>query len=609
MIWCDSGRIYCWLNSSMPKSSILGKYTFEGGYHPNQPAIGRPNGTFVAGEKVWVVPGGRTEAGKDITQISATNVQAVVQEIDTQRGYLPAGNLVRYPGGALFGISEIANAPVFLDEVAAFNLSANAGELTVARESGGTWTAIPAGLPTPTLSTVAATSGGTKEMAGDYSVRIARKRSWDEAYSGWSEAITVTIAAGEQVRVTFPAADSASEQDQWVIAASKKAQNVTGPWYEVFDATEIEESALPGGRTYDIEWHDSDLKVLIATDVQAAPPGRFLFFLDNILHLVASGGSATQPDSRIWPMLPNNPTMTRRSARTITANGHTIVGVLGGQDVALLMCKQSLQIATPTGRTSGSPTTCRQRWDFGFYDQHAGVVVEGYFYGWSGKRLARVSIAELRETSSRENATAATEFTRPVESLLRTFSAENIVVGVDPVRNAVIVFHRNIVAGTTTAVPFMHRDGVWSSPWTIQGLVYSAADVGGQLVITVLSGGNYRGHTWNTNSTLGTMPYLSAVWCDAEAERYDKQITHVDITANAAQAGLHIAERGTAKPPVSGAPTGARIWNLSGTDAVQSTRRLNITNVALFAPYVSFSAAGQFLDEFTVSGDVVRLER
>lgn len=597
----------------MPKAQTLAKYTFERGYWPNQPAVGEPNGTFLAGEKIWPVPGGKLEAGKDVTRLSATPVAAVVQEIDTLRGYLPSGNLVRYPGGAIFGISDDASAAVFLDEAAAFNLSSTAGELTVAIPDGlGGYDAIPAGLPTPTLTTVTAVSGGTKEMVGDYSVRIARGRLSDGAYSGWSEAVSVTLTAGQRVEITFPAADTASMQDIWIVAGSRKNTAKDGPWYEVPDAVEVTETDVAAsGRTLEFQWRDKELLVLIQPDIQAAPLGRYLFMMDGILHLVAQGGSASQPDSRIWPMLRQNPTMTRRAARTITENGHTIVGVKGGEDIAFLLCKQSLQVATPTGLPD-RPTTCRQRWEFGFHDQHAGIVIEGQFYGWSGNGLARTAGVVSRGMSDAGAMAAASpsrEFTRPVDSLLRTFSAENIVLGFDPVRVALVVFHRNVVPGTTTAIPFMHRDGVWGSPWTIQGQVYSAATVSGQLVVSLYISNDYFGYSWDTNSTLGTAAYLTGVWCDAGTERFDKQINGVDVTGSAAQAGLHIAERGIAKPPVAGAPIGARIWDLSGVDAVQMTKRLNISNVAQLAPYVRFDAAGQTLDEFVVNGFPVMLER
>lgn len=598
----------------MPSTEVLGKFTVEGGYFPSQPAIGLPNGTFVAGEKIWPVPGGRAESGKDVTQLSATNVAAVVQEIDDMRGYLPSGNLVRYPGGAIFGISDDVSAPVYLDETAAFSLSATANELTVALPNGvGGYDAIPAGLPTPVLTTVTAVAGGTKDMLGVYSVRVARRRSKDEAYSGWSNAVlTAALTAGQRIEVTFPAANVPSMQDQWMVAATRKGTGPDGPWYELPDGVEITEVAVAAsGRTLEFEWRDKEIIVLITTDVQAAPLGRFLFLMDGILHLVARGGAAGQPDSRIWPLLRNNPTMTRRISRTITENGHAIVGVKGAEDVAFLMCQQSLQIATPTG-LADRPTTCRQRWDFGFVDQHAGVVVEGQFYGWSGRRLARTQAAISKGMSDKSEQMAAapsSEFTRPVESLLRTFDPANIVLGFDPNRVAVVVFHRNLVAGTTTALPFMHRDGIWAAPWTIQGLVYSADTINERLIISLRISSNYRGHSWDTNSTLVTLPYISFPWCDAGTERFDKQIDYADVTGSASQAGIHIAERGTAKPPVNGAPVGPRIWNLTGTDAVQNTKSLNISNAALFAPYVAFSLPNQFLDEYTVSGKVIPLTR
>ena len=596
----------------MPSTQVLGKFTVEGGYFPSQPAIGLPNGTFVAGEKIWPVPGGRAESGKDVTQLSATNVAAVVQEIDDMRGYLPSGNLVRYPGGAIFGISDDVSAPVYLDETAAFSLSATANELTVALPNGvGGYDAIEAGIPTPVLTTVTGVAGGTKEMLGSFGVRIARGRLKDGAYSGWSESITVTLTAGQRIAITFPAADVASMQDIWAIAGTH--QNLQkGGWFELPDAQEITEADVAAaGRVLNFEWRDGEIKVLITLDQQEAPLGRFLFLMDGILHLVARGGAAGQPDSRIWPLLRNNPTMTRRISRTITENGHAIVGVKGAEDVAFLLCQQSLQIATPTGLPD-RPTTCRQRWDFGFVDQHAGVVVEGQFYGWSGRRLARTQAVISKGMSDKAEQMAAapsSEFTRPVESLLRTFDPANIVLGFDPNRVAVVVFHRNLVAGTTTALPFMHRDGIWAAPWTIQGLVYSADTINERLIISLRISSNYRGHSWDTNSTLVTLPYISFPWCDAGAERFDKQIDYADVTGSASQAGIHIAERGTAKPPVNGAPVGPRIWNLTGTDAVQSTKSLNISNAALFAPYAAFSLPNQFLDEYTVSGKVIPLTR
>lgn len=582
----------------MPKLRKLATFTFERGYFPNQPIVGEPNGTLYAGEGVWVRGHGKTESWKGVERIGSAIVQNVVQNVDDVRAYLSSGSIIRYPGGALFCISPESSAEVLLNEVSAFNLSSTAGELTVALPDGlGGYDAIPAGLPTPTLTTVTAVAGGTKDMEGVYSVRIARRRSQDSAYSGWSNAVTVTVAAGERIEVTFPAADGASEQDQWMVAATRKGLGTTGPWYEVPDASELTETDVAAaGRTLEVEWRDLELQTLIQTDVAAASVGRFLFLLDNVLHVVTSAGGNT-PDSRIEPMLPLNPTRRLRRAATSTQNGHTIVGVIGGQGIAFLMCKQSLQVATPTGQET-RPTTTRQVWDFGFYNEHAGVVIDGTFYGWTAKGLARTAGDQEPERT----------FTQPVDSLLRTFDRENIVLGNDPVNVALVVFHAND-DDTTTAVPFMHREGVWSSPMTIPGLVKSAAVVDGQLVIVVYEDSEYHAYYWDQGDNIPLGWYAVSPFCDAGNEVLDKQLMAANVTASANHAGLHIVKRGEAKPSLSVAPTGARMWSLDSGDTVHPTKHLNISNVALFAAYVSGDDSAQTVDEFVVSGIPVEVIR
>lgn len=216
-----------------------------------------------------------------------------VQEVDTSRATYIRGSVIRLARGHYLGVGAGA---VKLDEQplagSGWTLR-NHPSLALYDVGSGNYSPFKLGMKKPTLTTVINIAGGTKQMvAGTYSVRVVPARIATNGYNQTSEAIQVTIATNEKIRITFPAMDTSAGQDSWRIYGSlgSTGEGVTGPWYLVDTVTTTQVSS--GGGTYDFEWRDAEISgtQILEFDNDAAPAATFIATLGGLPILIGTNG-------------------------------------------------------------------------------------------------------------------------------------------------------------------------------------------------------------------------------------------------------------------------------------------------------------------------------
>lgn len=215
-----------------------------------------------------------------------------VQELDTARCNLVRGSVVKFGNGNLLAVG---------DGVVRVNGAALSASLTATKRitlaiydpAASTYTNYPLGMAVPTLMTVTAVGGGTKNMqAGTYSVRIAASRTSTGGYNNPSEKVEVTLTAGQQMQITFPAMDTASGQDAWDVYVTlySTGGGIQGPWYYYGTITTAQVAA--GGGTYTIEYNDAEVSGnrLLTFDNDPPPDAMFVATLQGLPVLLSCNG-------------------------------------------------------------------------------------------------------------------------------------------------------------------------------------------------------------------------------------------------------------------------------------------------------------------------------
>lgn len=181
-----------------------------------------------------------------ISQFPTANASGVtgilphaLQDLDFVRASYARGSMVKLPQGHLLSAGQGVYRANGATISSSLTLS-NQVQLSKYDSEAGTYSNYTLGM-TPTGNvTLAATSGGTKNMqAGDYSIRVVPARIATNGYNNPLPKVVVTLTANQRVEIDFSGAtaDTTNGQDAWKVfgslynASSQAAQQ--GPWYLV----------------------------------------------------------------------------------------------------------------------------------------------------------------------------------------------------------------------------------------------------------------------------------------------------------------------------------------------------------------------------------------
>lgn len=232
----------------------------------------------------------------------AIKIPHILMDVDISRVSLARGSVQRFPQGTLLAVGQ-GVVKVNGAGLTAPGLTATK-RLQIAMYNPGTgaYSYTKLGMLTPTLTTVAATGGGTKNMqAGVYSVRIVPVRLSTGGYNNPSNKVEVTLATGDKIRITFPAMDTTGGQDAWDIYGSLfSGSGIQGPWYFIERITTASVSAA-GGSTYDVEYTDAEIagSTLLSFNNDAPPDAAFVASLQGYPILLSCNGPGRKLDGTV----------------------------------------------------------------------------------------------------------------------------------------------------------------------------------------------------------------------------------------------------------------------------------------------------------------------
>lgn len=634
---------------------------FRGGYFGASPKL-PPSGlesTIRAGKNVWLRHFGRIEVGKGVSQVSATNVGARLFASNTQRasiagglvgGYrLPRAGLLRYENAVIFYLSELASQQVYIDEtsVSGLTTSATAGGLRLAvPDGGGGYDVYDAGFDPPVLDSgdVTNPSSGTKSMSGTTGLAICRWRSKTRAVSAPSnivfKAMTPSSADifkwavgaspvtgqdgwvlcgtrwGDQSgdlwvvrylystpRGTFTATNSsptlAGVDTEWLLdARAGDVWDIDGSNYTIQSVDSNTQITLTGnftgttgaGKTASLvtaaaDWYNSELGSLIKRDVFKPPVSSGVFQFANRVFLWGCFGESDAPGPVIVPMLEDNPEHV--GLTTIrTASGADLINVLVGENRLFLMTGLGLESVAWTGR-SDVPFISRVLSEPGFRAATNGVIYQDRFVGFSDKPLMTVAEGNID-----------TEFAAPVWEDMRNWDGSRVVLAVDPRNEAILFCHYDGVSETEVR-PYMTQFGQWGPKHTVEGRIVDQVTVGGELYLTILSGGNYRVNKWE-GGVGASGAYVVSQFLDLEQLGIRKRIKALHFAGKGSFLRVYTCEPGESFPDLDNSAAAEVSFALSGTEAIDPAMWTDVqaTAVAIRADL----PAGGAVHKITISG-------
>lgn len=551
---------------------------------------------------------------------AATTGASVVQlpvlfEMGKKRGTLLRGNAEEADKGTIYavGVGTLRRNGVVLGGTSL--VATRSPKVALFNPTTGNYTVATLGMATPATLTAAAIAGGTKNMqAGVYSVRAVPARQATLGYNNPSPKAEVTIAAGDKIRATVPAADTANLQDAWMFFVSLYTQNagINGPWHRYeLPAIYVRVGAGAGeipaaGGTYDIEYNDAEVSGndLLTFNNDVPPHAEFVAYMANQpVWISCMGPGSTSPGPFIAPSKPRNIEAAPASLYVATSPPDTLVGhIIGVQGRLYLMCVNSLQIALATQSQDPRipPFAVRPFWRSGFKNPYCLLSIGDNLVGMTNNGLAR-SISEGDEGSEEYG------FAVAVTELLANVSSGHCLLRTDPKNNAVVLFHsgHSLNASgfwTTRAWMFGLRENKWIGDVLLTSttgdmLVSGVATVNGQLEF--LAGGRQaagttvvRTYRWDDPMAGVSVPaYLAWQFADWGEERRPKAVKMLAVKgklSTGATAGIHGAEPGESIPVAtleagnSGSKSGSIPLVASATVAEGDAIELDVDNLKQF---------------------------
>ncbi len=354
-----------------------------------------------------------------------------------------------------------------------------------------------AGLPAPPVPTLVA--GATGTSTGKYAIVITRKRTVSNGESNPSPRSNVLDVKAKKVRINFPPApalNSPDYHDKWGVYARPVNSPNNGPYLLLKDV----DVAIT---SIELDWDDGDLAALEPpTDHDPPPMGKFVIALGGTLVVLGTfGGAMTDVHAGVSPSLFNQPDAFPPSLTTYLNPQESIIGLAGGAEGEYyIWTKNSLQALLATSSPE-APVQVRTIWSKqGIQSPHGGCFANSEFYAFTGK-AGPVRLGAGFEPD--------TVFALPVREWIRKlgWNAANVVVGYDPVYDAIVYMHGNI------ALAYMRSLGIWSCPILLNavGTAKAALTFEGALLIGVGNGI----FEWEAGNGLPQDWFITPAWQEA----------------------------------------------------------------------------------------------
>jgi hypothetical protein len=458
------------------------------------------------------------------------------------------------------------------------------------------------GFTAPPPPTLLAVAGGIKNMpAGRYSIRIARSSLETAGYGNSSEAVEITLTAGQRIEATFPV--PTENQTAWRVFCSlySVAEGITGPWYEM---AEVKEGDLLGHvptRTELFEWRDYEIagSQLVTFDNEIPPRARFMAMYGGTPVLIGAlglqQGIVTAPGPSVQPGKPYNIEAFPPSASLAMGPVQDIVSFVEGEGRLYVATNNYIHILSLTGNAD-QPLTVRPFVQCAIIKHNALVYVEGVLYGFSAQGPVRVS----GEGSGLEDRI----FAAPVRAVTEQWEPGRVSVVYDPHNEAILWVHSNdsLHGGNVTFPEGFWRTmvlsyslplGVWSTPLWIER-DDEDMNISG---VTTLGSRAYlitdTGHLLMWDHVTGDQRWFMATpFIDQPgAPGSDRNIRHLTVThrGGATKAGIFGMRAGGPEPDLKANVTASFSGEISvppaGPQAVTATpvEKLNVRNMRLYS--------------------------
>lgn len=546
----------------------------------------------------------------------------VIIEMSKIRGTLERGNAVEADLGTILAVGSGGlrrNGNIL---PGASLTATRAPQIAVLDFVSGNYNVFTLGMATPVALSAVGVAGGTKNMQGGvYSIRAVPARMATKGYNNPSPKVEVTIATGDVIQLTVPAADTANGQDAWMFFVTLYTQGggINGPWYR-YELPNIYVPVGPGvgevpaaGGTYDIEYNDAEVtgSDLLTFNNDAPPHAEFVALMTGIpIYISCMGPGNTSPGPYIASGKRSNIEAVPPTQYVSTSPPDTIIGfVVGVQGRLYLMCANSLQIAIATQATDPRipAFAVRPFWKSGFQNPESLISIGDNLVGMTTNGLAR-SISEGDEGSEEFG------FAVAVEELLRRLSPGHCLLKLDAKNNALVLFHSGHSMNadgwwTTRAFMYGLRENKWIGDILLTSttgdmIVSSAATINGQLEF--LCGGRQADNTttvrtyrWDDERAAMAVPYyLAWQFSDWGVEDRPKTVKGLGVVGKQAAggtAGIHGVEpkgavdvdlleagnagskSGSISLPASGSPTQGDLIELDVDNLKQFTVRIDGT--------------------------------
>lgn len=427
----------------------------------------------------------------------------ILFSVDTQRGSLLWGNVLRFDKGTLLSVGS--GAFYLNGQLITVSLIADREpQISIFNPNAGTYASSRLGMDTPAPPTLAAVSGGTKGMqAGNYSIVIQPAKTQTDGFNLPSARADVTIATDDKVRINFPAMDTTHLQNAWRVSVTTYAASLgadlnylEGPWFYYITVDDTQVSSAGG--TFDIEWLDAEVErnpIVDFTVPDDPPPDAvFVALLNNILVWISCEGpgyssvvTSTSPGPFIFPAKPGNIEAAPTNIAFSSSPPEIILGVVSASGRLYILTPNHLQIGQGTP-SDVVPVIMQPFLRAGFATPHQVVVANESLYLFTVGGPARVEAQFI----SQSNADVSPDrgFAAPVQSITDAWNLGNVLVGHDPTNDAICYFH---------SADVLNEDGFWTTEILVFGLrqnewlgqIVLSSSTGDQVVSGVATVGGY----------------------------------------------------------------------------------------------------------------------
>jgi len=580
---------------------------------------------------------------------------AQIVDASNPSGYrLPKTSLVRYNQSALFFVSELASQQVYINEstsspytMTGVTTSPTAGKLRVAVMSGTTFNVYDAGIQAPAAPSTAKESGGSKAMDGVVSIVQCEGRIETDTFSNPSPVYkdTMVAASNQRLRVTLSA--SSSGCNTWRFGGTDWARGDQGPWKTIRDvrvnpegtiAVTSGSATLTGtGTRFQRDFRAGDLVTIDGSDYTIATitsdiagtltsnstsTGSFTATMKQVVLEWRNGEigpDVIEFDNDVPPLMDGiavfnnvlfgwknnefypgkigNPEAFPNALQRTTQGGGNIVGVHAGDGRIYLLTTNGLEVVSFT-QNPAEPFLIRQVWNFGFEAQNQAVVVDGTLYAAVGTDYG-VKIIRTRVDDSPD-----LEFSADVESDMKSWVASQVIMTHDPASGALLAMYWQPTPGarTTTVLPFLMQQGIWSFPHEISNQVVDAAVVNNNCELIVYDGTNYRAFRFENGNGSTTEAYCAWPFIDPPIDSLRKVIKRLKFTGKANTLRLYVAQPGQAAPVNTSTGTATVSHTLDSINGHHLQVQTNIPNAQSYSVRVDSTGADANFSQCDVWG-------